>query len=100
MLTDVLPRDENNAVVAGSFGLFIDRNKQVIASTCPDYPPGSRVSFEDRLFRYASGERDARIIRIDDRSFVLGLQVSEGYREYKTADRYNNDVICMIFVPL
>jgi hypothetical protein len=100
MLSDVLPRDENNAVLSGSFALFLDRKKQVIAATIPDYPPGSLVPFEDRLFRYAPGERDSIIMRINDRSFALGLQVSEGYREYKTADKYNNDVICMIFVPL
>jgi hypothetical protein len=100
MLSDVLPRDENNAAVPGSFGLFVDRNKQVIAATCSKYPPGSLLSFEDRLFRYKPGERDSTIIKINDRNFALGLQVSEGYREYKTEDGYNNDVICMIFVPL
>lgn len=100
MLLDVLPRDENNAALSGSFGLFSDRKKQVISSTSPDYPPGSLLPFEDRLFSYKAGERDSTIIKINEHSFALGLQVSEGYREYKTIDRYSNDVICMIFVPL
>jgi len=99
MLTDVLPRDETNAVVSGSFALFADRNKQVIASTSPKFPVGSRLSLEDRLFTCKKGERDATLVRLEDNSFALGYQVSDGYREYKTGDGYDNDVICMVFVP-
>ncbi|WP_319522109.1 hypothetical protein [uncultured Desulfosarcina sp.] len=100
MLTDVLPKDEKKQIVPGSFGVFTDRQKMIIASTTPDYPVGSSFPLEDTLFRLKKGERRSVIIDLEGRSYVAGLQVSEGYREYKRSDGYVNDVICMIFVPI
>ena len=100
MLDDILPRDETNAVVPGSFAVFADRNKQVISTTDPAFPVGSSLPFEDRLFAHKKGEREATLVHIDEKSYALGLQVSSGYREYKTGDGYDNDVICMVLVPV
>jgi hypothetical protein len=55
---------------------------------------------EDTFFKSNKGERDSTIVEMGLRSYALGLQVSEGYREYKQGDGYVNDVICMIFVPV
>jgi hypothetical protein len=100
MLTDVLPRDEKKQIVPGSFGVFTDRQKMIIASTTPDYPVGSQLPLEDVMSRLKRGERRSFIIDLEGRSYVVGLQVSNGYREYKRSDGYVNDVICMIFVPV
>ena len=100
MLTDVLPRDEKKQVLPGSFSVFADRRKTVISSTNPDYPVGSQLPLKDGLFRYKKGERESTIVDLEGRCYALGLQVSDGYREYKRGDGYVNDVICMIFVPI
>ncbi|BBO85955.1 hypothetical protein DSCO28_65210 [Desulfosarcina ovata subsp. sediminis] len=100
MLTDVLPKDENKAVVAGSFGVFADRSRSIVATTDPDYPVGSQLPLPGALFQRSKGERDSTIVELGGRSYALGLQVSEGYREYKRGDGYLNDLICMIFVPI
>lgn len=100
MLTDVLPRDEKKQIVPGCFGVFADRQKMIIASTTPDYPVGSPFPLDDALFRLKKGERRSVFIDLEGRSYVVGLQVSEGYREYKRSDGYINDVICMICVPI
>jgi len=100
MLTDVLPKDEKKQSVPGSFGVFMDRRKMIIASTNPDYPVGSHFPAEDVMVRLKKGERRSVIIDLEGRSYVAGLQISDGYREYKRSDGYVNDVICMIFVPI
>lgn len=100
MLADALPKDDHQNTISGSFGLFADRRKTVISSTNPDYPPGSKLSLEDPLFKHPKGARHSTVVQINSRVYALGLQVSNGYREYKQKDAYRNDVICMIFVPL
>lgn len=100
MLRDVLPRDESNQVVKGSFSLFADRNKTIISCTHPDYAPGTTIPLDDKLFKYAKNERNATIVTMGERSYALGLQVSDGYREYKKGDGYDNDLICMVLVPI
>ena len=100
MLTDVLPRDEKKQVLPGSFSVFADRRKTVVSSTNSDYPVGSPLPLKDDLFRYKKGERESTIVDLEGRCYALGLQVSEGYREYKQGDGYVNDLICMIFVPV
>ena len=100
MLMDVLPKDDNKQIREGSFGLFVNRQKLVISSTNPEYPAGSTINLEDSLFRLEKGERESTIVEIGSKAYALGLQVSNGYREYKKSDGYSNDIICMIFVPL
>ncbi|MGD9159162.1 MAG: hypothetical protein PVG39_12195, partial [Desulfobacteraceae bacterium] len=100
MLMDVLPKDDNKNIREGSFGLFVTRDKLVISSTNPEYPVGSTINLDDSLFKFGKGERDSTIIEIGSKTYALGLQVSNGYREYKKTDGYSNDTICMIFVPL
>lgn len=100
MLMDVLPKDEKKQVREGCFGLFVTRNKLVISSTNPEYPAGSTINLDDSVFRLKKGERDSTIVEVGSRTYALGLQVSNGYREYKKTDGYSNDIICMIFVPL
>jgi len=100
MLTDILPRDEKKNVVVGAFGLFVDRKKHIISSTNPEYPIGTAIPLPDNLFHFKSGERHSTIVELEETPFTLGLQVSEGYREYKRDDGYKNEIICMIFVPI
>ncbi len=100
MLMDVLPKDDSKQIREGSFGLFVNRNKLIISSTNPDFPAGSTINLDDSLFRLKKGERESTIVEIGSKAYALGLQVSNGYREYKKSDGYSNDIICMIFVPL
>ena len=100
MLTAVLPRDDSKNIKEGSFAVFTDRHKKVISSTNTQYPPGSILNIDDSLFKMKKGERYSTILDIDSRCFATGIQVSDGYREYKQKDGYRNDIVCMIFVPI
>lgn len=100
MLSDILPKDEQKQIQAGCFGIFVNRSKTIISSTAPEYPPGTKLPLEDSCFKYNNGERASVVAELAGQSYAVGLQVSEGYREYKKGDGYTNDVVCMIFVPV
>ena len=100
MLSDVLPRDEAKQIRQGCFAVFTDRRKTVLSSTSADYPVGSRLPLSDALFRHKNGERESAIVELAERYYAVGIQVSEGYREYKQDDGYVNDVLCMIFAAI
>ena len=100
MLTDILPKDENKQIIEQSFAVFSDRTKTVIATTSRDYPVGSTIPIGDAFFSMKNGERKSAVVTLDSHSYAMGIQVSEGYREYKRQDGYINDIICMVFIPV
>ncbi len=100
MLMDTLPRDEKKEVIAGCFGILAARDKTIISSTSPQYTPGSKMLIEDRFFQHPNGARESNILEMEGQTYITGLQVSDGYREYKREDGYVNDLICLIFVPI
>ncbi len=100
MLSDILPKNENKEIIEGSFAVFADRAKKIISSTTPDYPVGSDLSIEDKFFSLKNGARKSDVVTLGARSYAMGIQVSEGYREYKREDGYVNDVLCMVFIPV
>jgi hypothetical protein len=46
-----------------------------------------------------NGQRCSEIIQFEEINYVLGIAVSNGYREYKTCDHYTNDVLAFVFIP-
>ncbi len=101
MLKDALPRDEKGDIVRGSFGVFTDRERRIIAATHPDIRPGSRIELDEKFFTLSNGEGLSNIIEYGGHYYAVGSRISSGYREYKDAhDSYRNDVVALIFVPL
>lgn len=100
MLEDALPKNHDQNLEFSGFGLFVDRKKNIISSTTPRYPVGSTLALDDSFFKHPKGGRVSSLVELDSQTYTLGLQVSEGYREYKRDDGYVNEVICMIFCPV
>lgn len=101
MLDDCLPRDPSGAVLAGTFGVFAERNGTVIASTDAALPPGSRIDCPEHFLQLPNGSGAAEIIEYQGRSYAAGCTLSASYREYKGADdAYRNDVAVLMFTPL
>ncbi|QEP45220.1 chemotaxis protein CheW [Ectothiorhodospiraceae bacterium BW-2] len=100
MLSDALPKDGRGEVIRGCYGIFADRHKSVIATTNSDYPIGSILKLDDRFFTLNSGESLSDIVEIEGGYYVVGAQMSAGYREYKTSDIYKNDVVALIFFSI
>jgi chemotaxis signal transduction protein len=101
MLNDALPHDESGAVPSGCFGVFTDRERRIIASTCAELTPGMPLELEDTYFRIGRGERKSGIAVFNGHYYAVGACMSNGYREYKgKLDSYQNDVVALIFAPL
>lgn len=100
MLNDVLPKDENNAVKNGMFALFIDRHGTVISSTNSEITVGSSINVDEDLLKLPSGYSDARIVRYNGIYYAVGATCSNGYREYKQTDGYQNDLIAILYRPI
>ena len=100
MLSDILPKNDNKQTIMGSFAIFSDRQKKILASTSQDFPVGQELDIDDMFFGGEKGKRDAVIVELKGRTYAMGIQVSGGYREYKRGDGYINDVLCMVFIPI
>lgn len=100
MLQDSLPRNKDGETIPGSFALFTDRDKNIIASTSPRYATGQRLNVEERYFTLPNAQGTSGIVQLDGTVYIMGLHVSQGYREYKKHDAYRNDVIAFIFVSV
>jgi len=100
MLQDSLPRDNNQQILSGAFGLFTDRNGQIIASTKSELLPGQILQLECHFFELENGQRDSVILEYNGARYAVGAAMSKGYREYKTTGDYKNDLLALIFVPV
>lgn len=100
MLRETLPRDEIGQLLKHCFAVYADRNQNIIAvANRPDLRVGGKLDLDDRFFGLPNGQHSSDIIQYGDRNYVLGMAASKGYREYKTADGYQNDVLALVFIP-
>lgn len=100
MLIDALPKDKEGCILEGSFGVFADREKNIIASTSQLHRPGGRLNLSECYFSLENGKGSSNIVELDGDYYIMGMHASSGYREYKKHDFYENDVIAFIFVRI
>lgn len=100
MLQDVLPRDESKNPVPGSMALFAERSGLIIASTSATHAPGHGLTLPQEFADLERGQRAWVIQHLNGQAHLVGCQISAGYREYKTSDGYENDLLCMVCMPL
>ena len=86
MLQDSLP------LGAAAVGLLVDSEGRVLASTHADLPVGAVPDFMAGLQGLAADAATAPLCRWQGRSYLLGLALSQGYREFKTSDGYRDAV--------
>jgi chemotaxis signal transduction protein len=77
--------------------LFVDRRGTVIASTDPTRPVGARLELDPSLLALDNGAHASRVVVHDGQYAVMACCVSNGYREFKTADGYRDDVLAVVF---
>jgi chemotaxis signal transduction protein len=97
MLCDALPSGIQNA-----FGLFVDTNGRIIASTDEQFAVETSIDLPADLFTAAmQPEGESRLVKLGEKVLAVGARQSSGYREYKgNTDPYRNDVIALIIVPM
>ncbi|OWW19452.1 chemotaxis protein CheW [Noviherbaspirillum denitrificans] len=77
--------------------LFIDRNGRIISSTDPSRPVGAQLDIDPELLRLENGTSASRIVLHDGHYAIMGVSVSNGYREFKVSDGYKEDVIAVVY---
>jgi chemotaxis signal transduction protein len=98
---------EFHAMLQGALGdkngmsaLFVDRSGNVIASTDTLHPIGTRLELDPALLRLENGSRASHVFVHDNQYAVMACCASSGYREFKVADSYRDDVLAIVFHPL
>lgn len=100
MLEDALPRNKQGRLKEGCFAVFADREQNIIAvANHAGLKTGDRLPLQERFFQLKNGHKTSEIIDFHGKKYILGIAVSQGYREYKTVDNYSNDVLCLLFIP-
>jgi chemotaxis signal transduction protein len=94
MLTDTLPRDAAGQVKAASFGVFVDGDGHIIASTRADLKPGVRLALDLSALKQDAHDvhssavqpSNAAIVSFDNKLYAVGACRAVGYREYRGAE--------------
>ena len=100
MLDDALPCDNTGAPLGNVFTLFAHRDGTIIASTTPSFVIGSHFPLEAAQRNLERGGRLSSIVALNGQYYALGVAMSAGYREYKTSDGYEDDVLALCAFPL
>ncbi|WP_375723180.1 cache domain-containing protein [Arcobacter sp. KX21116] len=79
------------------FGVFIDKKGLIISSTSDDLKVGTTLDIDLKLFNMVNGESHSEIIVYNGNYYAIGIKCSQGYREYKVADNYSNDIFAIFF---
>ncbi|WKY48819.1 chemotaxis protein CheW [Eubacteriaceae bacterium ES3] len=79
-----------------TFAVFTDRHKTIIASTHPNYQTGTTLQLKENFFNVDNGETVSELVSLDSCYAAIGCACSSGYREYKTSDGYQNDVLAIV----
>jgi C4-dicarboxylate-specific signal transduction histidine kinase len=82
------------------FSLFCDRSGLVIASTAPHIRVGDNFEIESKYLALQTSESVHKKIVLDDNEYIMGVTLSQGYREYKNEDNYRNDVLSFTFIKV
>jgi chemotaxis signal transduction protein/predicted nucleic-acid-binding Zn-ribbon protein len=98
MLHDALPKNKEGNVLNGCFSLFLNRNGQVVSSSTPEFQPGDTLTISSEFFTQENGTGHSNIIEFNQKYYVVGSMVSQGYREYKRQDGYVEEIIALVMI--
>ncbi|AMJ59025.1 chemotaxis protein CheW [Bosea sp. PAMC 26642] len=100
ILKDSLPSDETGTALPGSFALFVGSDGRIVSSSDPRFPVGAQAPIVIDPATLAADGDLACIRPLDGQHVALGASPSKGYREYKTRDGHQADVVALCAVPL
>lgn len=91
MLMDILPRDEHGHPKTGFSACFIAPDGQILSSTAPDHwRTGAHLPLPESLLKEANTQAQATSLILGQSTYLIGIAATQGYREYKTTDGYQN----------
>lgn len=75
---------------------YVTPQGQVLASTDPDTPAGAHINLpEPHLLQLCNGQSQALITSYQNQYCIVGAGATRGYREFKTTDGYQEDVLAI-----
>ena len=80
------------------FSIFCDISGEIISSTNPSLKPLDKVDFSKWKIQLEAGQSIQKIVDFDDEKYLLTIEPSHGYREYKISDNYKNDIFACSFL--
>ena len=96
MIQESIP-DFDSSTSREVFGVLANGNKTIIASSHPDLAVGDNLGLNDKFFELKNGESYSEIVVYDNKYYAVGVKCSQGYREYKNSDNYENNVYAIFF---
>jgi chemotaxis signal transduction protein len=96
MLEESIPNFKSSADEK-RFGVFTDKKGLIISSTNEDLEVGTALDIDLKFFNMVNGEFHSEIIVYNGNYYAIGIKCSQGYREYKVADNYSNDIFAIFF---
>ncbi len=101
MLHEALPKRSEVLSSQGElFGLLVERNGKIIASTNEKLKVGEILEIDSRFLEIRGNEAIDEVITFQEKRYMLGVQASVGYREFKVSDGYNCPVLCLMFIEV
>lgn len=101
ILKESLPkRSEAMSGQGELFGVLLERHGKIIASTHDDFKAGETLEIDLRFLETRGQEEVDRVIEFRGKRYMLGVQSSAGYREFRNSDGYNNPAYCLMFIEV
>lgn len=100
MLKDTEPKYIIKEIQQASFSLFVQIDGRLVASSHPDFQPGLLLDLPQQLKAFEPGKSGTLGWKLDHKNYVVGYQMSKGYREYKTHDGYDNPILALCLTPI
>jgi chemotaxis signal transduction protein len=76
---------------------YVDRNARIISTTDSSRSVGDTLEIDRALLSIANGSRASQITVHDGEYAIVACSVSNGYREFKVSDGYQEDIIAVVF---
>lgn len=92
ILNDSFPHGKNG------FNCFVDRKGRVIATNHPILLPMDKIELSEEIERFSAKEGIHRFMLYEGKKYLVGIAISNGYREYKVEDNYKNDLLSLTFI--
>lgn len=100
MLEDTSPKYINTVLDDSTFSLFTTPQGLVISTTSPHYPVGSQIELPKQISQCQKGESGSLHFHLKSEDYIVGYKMSDGYREFKNGDGYDNNVLALAFTHI
>ena len=94
MLKDSFPKNKDG------FSVFVDKERKIIATSSPVVNVLDILDIDQKYFSHTSSHAQSHFIKYKEIKYIIGIAVSQGYREYKNKDNYKNTIFAITFVKI